>query len=107
MGAERHGLHGDAVPGKDGTRQILQTDAARGTDEVWLKQIMAPVLDALRMLFRHYFHRDLSPDNIMILESGAPMCCWTSTRQVIGDMTQALTALILKPGFAPIGAVRG
>ena len=84
-------------------RQILQTDATRGTDEVWLKQIMAPVLDALRMLHsRHYFHRDLSPDNIMILESGAPMLLdFGAARQVIGDMTQALT-VILKPGFAPI-----
>ncbi len=84
-------------------RQVLQNDPTRGTDEVWLKQIMAPVLDALRLLHsRNCFHRDLSPDNIMILDSGAPMLLdFGAARQVIGDMTQALT-VILKPGFAPI-----
>ncbi|QIL80306.1 protein kinase [Diaphorobacter sp. HDW4A] len=84
-------------------RQLLQSDPARGTDEVWLKQVMTPVLDALRVLHaRSCYHRDLSPDNIMILESGAPMLLdFGAARQVIGDMTQALT-VILKPGFAPI-----
>ncbi|QNP49079.1 serine/threonine protein kinase [Diaphorobacter aerolatus] len=84
-------------------RQILQNDPERGRDEGWLKQVIAPVLDALKLLHsRNCYHRDLSPDNIMILDSGAPMLLdFGAARQVIGDMTQALT-VILKPGFAPI-----
>lgn len=84
-------------------RQVLQNDPSRGRDEQWLKHVMAPVLDALRVLHsRNCYHRDLSPDNIMILDSGVPMLLdFGAARQVIGDMTQALT-VILKPGFAPI-----
>ena len=84
-------------------RQILQNDPSRGHDEPWLKHVMTPVLDALGVLHsRNCYHRDLSPDNIMILDSGVPMLLdFGAARQVIGDMTQALT-VILKPGFAPI-----
>ena len=85
-------------------RKVLQEDTHKRQDEAWIKnQVMYPVLDALRLLHaRHYYHRDLSPDNIMVLDTGAPMLLdFGAARQVIGDMTQALT-VILKPGFAPI-----
>lgn len=85
-------------------RKLLQEEPQRKSDEIWLKnQMIAPVLDALRILHaKRYYHRDLSPDNIMILDTGAPMLLdFGAARQVIGDMTQALT-VILKPGFAPI-----
>ena len=84
-------------------RQVLQCEPALGTDVPWLKHVMGPVLEALQLLHsRHCYHRDISPDNIMILDTGAPMLLdFGAARQVIGDMTQALT-VILKPGFAPI-----
>lgn len=85
-------------------RQVLLDEPLRRQDEPWLKhQVMVPVLDALRLLHaKNYYHRDLSPDNIMVLDTGAPMLLdFGAARQVIGDMTQALT-VILKPGFAPI-----
>ena len=85
-------------------RKVLQEDTHKRQDEAWIKnQVMYPVLDALRLLHaKHYYHRDLSPDNIMVLDTGAPMLLdFGAARQVIGDMTQALT-VILKPGFAPI-----
>ncbi len=85
-------------------RKVLQENPQKRQDEVWIKQqVIFPVLDALRLLHaKHYYHRDLSPDNIMVLDTGAPMLLdFGAARQVIGDMTQALT-VILKPGFAPI-----
>ncbi|GAB2819554.1 hypothetical protein GCM10027276_21620 [Comamonas piscis] len=85
-------------------RKLLLDEPQLHSDEHWLKvQVMDPVLDALQLLHsRHYYHRDLSPDNIIVLDSGMPMLLdFGAARQVIGDMTQALT-VILKPGFAPI-----
>ena len=85
-------------------RKVLQDEPERRSQEQWIKeQVIAPVLDALRLLHaKNYYHRDLSPDNIMVLDTGAPMLLdFGAARQVIGDMTQALT-VILKPGFAPI-----
>lgn len=85
-------------------RKLLLVEPERQSDEHWLKaQIMEPVLDALQLLHsKNYYHRDLSPDNIIVMDSGMPMLLdFGAARQVIGDMTQALT-VILKPGFAPI-----
>lgn len=84
-------------------RQVAQTDTAIVRNEAWLKTTFTPVLDALQLLHaQDCFHRDISPDNILVLQNGAPVLLdFGAARQVIGDMTQALT-VILKPGFAPI-----
>ena len=62
-----------------------------------------PLLDALELLHRgNCVHRDVSPDNIMLLAGEAPVLLdFGAARRVIGDATQALT-VILKPGYAPI-----
>jgi serine/threonine protein kinase len=72
-------------------------------DERWLKDMLRPLVDAIAVLHREQcFHRDIAPDNILILKDGRPLLLdFGAARRVIGDMTQALTA-ILKPGFAPI-----
>ena len=72
-------------------------------DEVWLRSLLVPVLDALEVMHRaDTYHRDIAPDNIMILEDGRPVVLdLGAARRVIGDMTQALT-VILKTGYAPI-----
>lgn len=72
-------------------------------DEAWLKHLLAQLLDALDVLHRdHCFHRDIAPDNILILSDGhALLLDFGAARRVISDMTQALT-VILKPGYAPI-----
>jgi serine/threonine protein kinase len=83
-------------------KQILK-DMEGPPSEAWLKDLLRPVLNALELIHsRQCFHRDLAPDNIMILGDGRPVLIdFGAARRVIGDMTQALTA-ILKPGFAPI-----
>ena len=72
-------------------------------DELWLRALLTPVLDALEVMHRaNTFHRDIAPDNILILEDGRPVILdLGAARKVIGDMTQALT-VILKTGYAPI-----
>lgn len=84
-------------------RQISQTKPEMARNEEWLKATFAPILDALELLHSgNCFHRDVSPENILILQTGAPVLIdFGAARQIIGDMTQALT-VILKPGFAPI-----
>ncbi len=71
--------------------------------EQWLRDLLAPLLDALDQLHAaNCFHRDIAPDNILILETGRPLLLdFGAARKVISDVTQDLT-VILKPGFAPI-----
>jgi hypothetical protein len=72
-------------------------------EEAWLKQLLAPVMEALELLHSaQVYHRDIAPDNILLLADGRPVLLdLGAARRVIGDMTQALT-VILKPGYAPI-----
>jgi non-specific serine/threonine protein kinase len=71
--------------------------------EADIKSLMMPVFDAVAELHAHrVIHRDISPDNILVMANGATVLLdLGSARQVLGGMTQALTT-ILKPGFAPI-----
>ena len=54
----------------------------------------------------HWYHpRHCAPDNVMLSPNQRPLLLTSrAARQVIGDMTRALT-VILKPGYAPIEAV--
>lgn len=74
-------------------------------DEKWLKNILFQLLDALNVLHKDTppcLHRDISPDNILILsDDRALLLDFGAARRVISDMTQSLT-VILKPGYAPI-----
>ncbi|HPU54638.1 MAG TPA: serine/threonine-protein kinase, partial [Burkholderiaceae bacterium] len=72
-------------------------------DETAVLQMLRPLLDALDVIHAgNCYHRDIAPDNILILESGRPVLLdFGAARRVIGDFTQALT-VILKPGFAPV-----
>jgi serine/threonine protein kinase len=71
--------------------------------DAWLGDFIDSILGALELLHRrNVFHRDISPDNILILGDGQPVLLdFGSARRVIGDSTQSLTAL-LKPHFAPL-----
>ena len=84
-------------------RDALRT-MKRPPDEAWLRALLAPLVEALAVLHASdCFHRDIAPDNIILLEdSHRPVLLdFGAARRVIGDMTQALT-VILKPGYAPI-----
>ncbi len=74
-------------------------------DEKWLKNILSQLLDALHTLHQdtpQCLHRDISPENILILPEGrALLLDFGAARRVISDMTRSLT-VILKPGYAPI-----
>ncbi|WP_051675736.1 serine/threonine-protein kinase [Polaromonas glacialis] len=84
---------------------LTQTLRGRETppDEVWLRSLLAPLLDALETLHAEQcFHRDIAPDNILMLADDRPLLLdFGAARRAIGGMAQAFT-VILKPGYAPI-----
>lgn len=88
-------------PGRTLKEERSRRDAS--PDETWLRGLVLPILDALEQLHQEgVYHRDISPDNIVILEDGSPVLLdFGSARRVIGDRTQAVTA-VLKPNFAPV-----
>ncbi len=71
--------------------------------EEWLCQTLDPILLALRELHaENCYHRDIAPDNIMVLPNGRSVLMdFGAARRIIGGMTRALTT-VLKPGYAPI-----
>ncbi|WP_399697581.1 serine/threonine protein kinase, partial [Xenophilus sp.] len=84
-------------------RQALASMPA-GVDEGWLMRVMDGVTQALAVMHNaNCYHRDIAPDNIMLLEgSGRPVVLdFGAARRVISDKTQAIT-VILKPGYAPV-----
>ncbi len=80
------------------------SDGHTQVSERWLLEIIDGVSQALDVMHRaNCYHRDIAPDNIMLLEStGLPVVLdFGAARRVITDVTQAIT-VILKPGYAPI-----
>jgi serine/threonine protein kinase len=84
---------------------LKQALAERGDapDEKWLKRLLHPLLDALEVMHSaNCFHRDIAPDNILLLKDNRPLLLdFGAARRVIGDMNQALT-VIVKAGYAPL-----
>lgn len=101
---EANGTAYMAMPFYDGhtLTQILRDMPAPPAQE-WLMGVIEPLLGALELLHsQQIYHRDISPDNILLLENGRPILLdFGAARHVISDRTQALTA-ILKPNYAPI-----
>jgi serine/threonine protein kinase len=84
-------------------RDVLRERQGPPPNEAWLQKILGPVMDALELMHaENCYHRDVAPDNIMLLRDERPVLLdFGAARRVISDMTQALT-VILKPGYAPI-----
>jgi serine/threonine protein kinase len=77
-------------------------------DEALLKKFLMPVLDALaHMHSEQIYHRDISPDNIMILLDDRPVLLdLGAARRQEANNSQAMTVLV-KPGYAPIEQYAG
>jgi serine/threonine protein kinase len=71
--------------------------------EPWLAGLVWPLLGALELLHRQgVFHRDIAPDNILILPDGRPVLLdFGSARRAVASGSQWFTAH-LKPQFAPL-----
>lgn len=85
------------------TLKQLLLAGARAPDEAWLRALLAPLLDALAVLHQdHCYHRDIAPDNILMLEEGRPLLLdFGAARRAVGESSQAFT-VILKQNYAPI-----
>jgi len=83
-------------------KQALKERTA-APDEAWLKALLAPLLEALDVIHQHHcYHRDIAPDNILMLDEGRPLLLdFGAARRAIGGMNQAFT-VILKQNYAPI-----
>jgi serine/threonine protein kinase len=101
---EAHGTAYMVMPYYEGTTLAQRLAQPGGPpDEAWLRALLDPVLDALaQMHAAHCYHRDIAPDNILLLPGGMPLLLdFGAARHVIVDMSQAPT-VILKPGYAPV-----
>jgi serine/threonine protein kinase len=85
------------------TLNMVRANLRKPPDEAWLRRLADPLLSALKALHaQQVYHRDVSPDNILLLPDGRPVLLdFGSARHVISGRTQALTA-VLKPQFAPV-----
>ncbi|CAN5329868.1 hypothetical protein BH11PSE9_BH11PSE9_13500 [soil metagenome] len=100
---EANGTAYMAMPMYEGPtlRTVLQARGA-GAPEAEIRRWLLPLLDAIDTLHQaRCYHRDIAPDNILITPGGPLLLDFGAARQVIGDMTRALT-VVLKPGYAPI-----
>ena len=75
----------------------------RPPDEAWLRALLAPLLSGLNVLHNaQCFHRNITPDNIFMLEDGRPVLLdFSASNRVIGDKTLSLTSR-LNPAYAAI-----
>jgi len=101
---EANGTAYMAMPFYEGrTLRDALRERGAAADEAWIRKVLSPVIDALELIHQeNCFHRDIAPDNIMLLRGDRPVLLdFGAARRVISDRTQALT-VILKPGYAPV-----
>jgi len=84
------------------TLKAALAELGRAPTELELRAWLKPLLDALAVMHAaQCYHRDISPDNILLTPRGPLLLDFGAARRVIGDMTHAIT-VVLKPGYAPI-----
>ena len=71
--------------------------------EEWLRSIMEPLMGALAALHaERVYHRDISPDNVLLADSARPVLLDFGAARSIGSEQSHSPTAILKPRFAPI-----
>jgi len=85
------------------TLKDARAHMAAAPDEAWLDAFIEALLGVLELLHGEgVYHRDISPDNILLLDDGRPVLLdFGSARRVMTDGPQSFTAH-LKPQFAPL-----
>ena len=88
-------------------REKLHSEGRLEEDAALLK-ILLPLLDGLAQMHAvRCYHRDISSDNIMLLETGSPLLLdFGAARSTLTNHGGSST-VILKPGFAPIEQYSG
>ena len=102
LAEQRHRLHGDAVlPGPH--IEGRAPGDARGAGRSLAEGLIEPLLGALERLHAHgVYHRDIAPDNILVLPDGRPVLLdFGCARRAVAGGSQWFTAH-LKPQFAPL-----
>jgi len=81
----------------------VRRSMGRPPTEEWLRSILEPLMGALAALHaERVYHRDISPDNVLLTDSGRPVLLdFGSARSIAFEQSRSPTA-ILKPRFAPI-----
>lgn len=86
----------DGITMKDYVKQNGLIDAAD------ILELMAPVLESLDEVHRQgLIHRDISPDNIMLLKNGKVKLMDFGAARDYTDFGQKSLSIVLKPGYAP------
>jgi serine/threonine protein kinase len=101
---EQHGTAYMVMPYYSGvTLKAWLANLPEPPDEATLRGLLVPLLEALEVMHEaSIYHRDIAPDNILVLSDGRPVLLdFGAARQVLGEMSQDLTT-ILKPGYAPV-----
>jgi non-specific serine/threonine protein kinase len=101
---EQHGTAYMAMPFYEGIT-LKESVKANGPvqNEAQLRSILDPLLDVLEYMHQDsVYHRDIAPDNIMLLTNGRPVLLdLGAARTVAVEGGSALTVLV-KPGYAPV-----
>lgn len=85
------------------TLKSCLNNLGRPMTEAEALEIMQPVLKALQKIHHcGVIHRDISPDNIMIHNSGIKLIDFGTVRYIDDNGHSQSTEAILKPGFAPM-----
>ena len=101
---EANGTAYMVMPYYDGaTLKAVRQSMNSPPDEAWLRRVLDSLLGALEVMHTaSVYHRDVAPDNILLLRSGQPVLLdFGAARHVLMGQTQTLTAM-LKPAYAPI-----
>ncbi|MEM9583128.1 MAG: serine/threonine-protein kinase [Pseudomonadota bacterium] len=92
----------DHIEGRDLLDWIETGHAPMGPEKI--KSLLLTVLDAIATVHRQdMLHRDISPDNILIDKSGAPVLIdFGAAREEASKKSRALSAvLVVKDGYSP------